>query len=390
MKKIEKLIHLLPAMITAVIVCSCDTGQKKSVPVEETADRQGIVFTSEQVRQAGMEFGYFQDAMLSHDVYAKGKLKVPNNKLATVSTAIGGIVREIFVNPGQHVRKGQALCRLVYPDIIEVQQEYWNAKFDLDLAKEQFERQQLLMDEDISSEKAFQKAERDYLSAKVNFDALEMNMQLAGFDIESLKNGNIKDHLDIRSPITGKVNEVQIHLGQYVDPDRPLFRVLDKTQMYVELMVFEKDIPFVSIGQRVTISLSNISDQVYEGHISTISSSMDETARSIPVIAVIDDIPQNAYAGMFVASTIHTGEATYKALPEGAIISDNEDENYIYYTLDEPDTATEFHFEKMEVKPLLLEEGYASVDLLDSLPENAHIVLKGGYYIRSMYIRSLE
>jgi cobalt-zinc-cadmium efflux system membrane fusion protein len=246
------------------------------------------------------------------------------------------------------------------------------------------------MDEDISSQKAFEIAERDYLSALVNFKALEMNMKLAGFDINSLETGAIKDHLDIFSPITGKVNEVLIHLGQYVDPDVPLFRVLDKRRMYVELMVFEKDIPFVSTGQRVTMTLSNISEKVFEGTVATISSSMDEMARSIPVIALLKEIPPNAYAGMFVASTIHTNESTYSALPEEAIVSDNQNENYLYFTLNDPDTSTEFHFGKIGVLPLLIEDGYASMKLLDSLPDGSHIVVRGGYYIKSMYVRSLE
>jgi hypothetical protein len=78
------------------------------------------------------------------------------------------------------------------------------------------------------------------------------------------------------------------------------------------------------------------------------------------------------------------------ALPEEAIVSDSENEHYIYYTLNDPLASRQVHFYKVRVIPQLIEDGFASMDLIDPLPEEALIVVKGGYYIRSMYVRSLE
>jgi cobalt-zinc-cadmium efflux system membrane fusion protein len=337
-----------------------------------------------------MKFGQFQEALLSHDVYAKGKLILPNEKRAEVSAFIGGITKQIFVRQGEYVKKGQPLCRLVYPDIIEVQQEYLNAKYDLELASGQYDRQKLLLNEDISSKKAYQLAERNYLSAKVNYEALMMNIELAGFDLSILNSGKISDHLDIRSPISGKVTKVNLNMGHYVEPGLPLFGIADISELFVELMVFEKDIQYVEPGQRVTMTLSNISDDVIEGEIFSIGSTMEEMARTVPAIAHFEEMPAIAYPGMFVASTIHTGESMYNALPESAIVSEGDGENYFYYTMNDPKNDPEIQFEKVGVNLLLVEDGFASMELVDPLPDGSRIVVEGGYYIRSMYIRSVE
>jgi cobalt-zinc-cadmium efflux system membrane fusion protein len=388
--KNRSFIHLILALGLFSFVLSC--GQKEIAGDEEQdiEGPQGVVFTPEQVRYAKMKFGDFVEAKLSHDVYAKGKIKLPSDKLAEVNTTLGGIVNSIYVHNGEDVRKGQPLCRLVHPDIIQVQSDYLKARYDLSVAREHFERQKLLATEEVASQKAYQVAERDFLWASIHFKALKMNAQLAGFDMQSLDEGVILDHLDIRSPISGKVDDIYLHIGKFVEPGMPMFDVVDKSDLHAEIMVFERDIPYVKTGQRVTMSLSNISDEVFEGEVYTIYHSMEESARTIPIIVHFDKVPEDSYPGMFVSSTIHTGEDVYQALPEEAIVAEKDDENYIYYTLDDPISSEEIRFEKIQVHPLLIEDGYASVALLDSLPPNAHIVLEGGYYIRSMYIRSLD
>jgi len=378
------------SIVLLIITVSCGRQEVPTEDVETSVNDTGVTFTRAQIEQAGIKFGNFEEAELSHDVFAKGKLVLPNNRHAQVSTTIGGIVSHIWGHPGDYVKKGQNLCRLSHPDIIKAQQDYLNAKFDLDLAKEQYERLKVLVNEDVASRKNFQVAERDYFTAETNFNALKMNAHLAGFDVQSLESGAIQGHLDIVCPITGKINNINLYIGQYVSPGMPLFDVVDKSELHVELMVFEKDIPFIETGQRVTLTLSNISDHVFEADIFTIGSTMEETARTIPVLAHLHEVPDNSYPGMFVSATIHTGESIFNALPEDAIVAEHEGEYYIYYTLDDYPSAEKINFLKVRVEPGLIEDGSASMELLEPLPENAHIVVSGGYYIRSMFIRSVE
>jgi cobalt-zinc-cadmium efflux system membrane fusion protein len=385
-----KIFNIFVIMSISVFLFTCNRPESLPLEVLEPSSHERVTFSREQVKQARIEFGGFQDAELSHDVYAKGKLMLPNDKMAEVNTTIGGIVSKIFVHHGESVGKGQPLCRLVHPDIIKLQQAFLNAKYEFNLASEQYGRQQLLIDEDISSKKDFEMSECNYLIARVNLEALKMNARLAGLNMQDLEAGTIRDHIDICSPIGGNVNDILIHIGQYVEPGAALFDVVDKTDLYAELMVFEKDIPYIRIGQRVTMTLSNISEKVFEGEVFAVHSTMEETARTIPIIVNFNELPDNSYPGMFVASTIHTGEAICSAIPESAIVSESDGEHYIYYTMDDPENATEMHFMKVRVKPVLVEDGYASIEVLDSLPENAMIVVEGSYYIRSVFLRSLE
>ncbi len=385
-----KIHTILSILSLAAFLFSCSS---REASIEESSVRnepQGVSFTPDQVKEAGIVFGHFVEAELSHDVFAKGRLQLPNDRMAEANTFLGGMVSRIYIHHGAEVKKGQAICKLTHPDIIQLQQDYLNAKYELEVATQQYERQKKLVKEDIASKKNFQMAERDYLKAKTDFDALEMNARLAGFSMDALNKGEITDHLDIVSPIQGKVNKISVNLGQYVSPGESVAEIVDKSDLHVEMMVFEKDIPFIKPGQRVTLTLSNISDQVLEGKVFTVGSTMEETARTIPVLAHLNEMPPDAYPGMFISATIHTGESMFSALPEDAIIAEREGEYYVFYTTDDITSTGIIRFDKVRVNPGLIEDGYASMEVLDPLPENASIVVAGGYYIRSVMVRSIE
>ncbi len=384
-----KNIHILIILFIAGTIISCNTHQTKEETMSVASVPDQVTLSGAQIREAGISLGNFQEAELSHDVNARGRLILPHNSEAAVSTMIGGIVSEIVVHIGDKVKKGTALCKLIHTDIIQAQEDYLNARYNYDHAKSQFERQKVLNRENVSSEKSFQESERNYLSAKTRYDALEIMLRTGGFDMDKLAKGQIEEYLVLRSPIDGQVDKINTNLGKYEGPDQRLFDVVNKSDLHIELMVFEKDVPLVQTGQRVTFSLSNLGDKIYEASVFAIGSTMEESARTVPVLAHFKSREENLFPGMFVAATIHTGESMFQALPENALIAENENEYYIYYTLDEP-TASDFRFRKIPVKPGLIEDGFAQINLLGDLPEGALIVIEGAYYIRAEFMKALE
>jgi len=383
---------ILAMLIVAGIVYSCEQRQpvteEQSVPSSEMAGDR-ITLSLEQVQRAGLSFGAFEEVELSHDVNAPGRLYLPNDNMARVSSMVNGIVHSIDIHIGNPVAKGTRLCRLVHPDIIQIQEIYIKAKLEYKLAGQDYERQQVLKKEKVSAGKVFQVSERDYFTAKATYESLRLRLKLAGFNLEAVDRGEIRDYLDVLSPIKGIVDKINVNLGNLAGPEVELFHIVCKEHMYLEVMVFEKDIPLVKVGQRVTFQLSNFSEHVYESEIFSIGSSLDMDTRSIPVFAEFEDVPDNIYPGMFVAATIHTGEGIFTSLPESAIISERQDEHYLFYTMDDIKGA-QLNFRKVAVTIGLSEDEYVQVDLAEPLPEGAMIVIDGGYYVRAEMLRSLE
>jgi len=380
-------------LITAILLASCTPKQQQepeNAAPEPANVNAAVTLTQEQLKRAGVRFGQVENVELSHDVYAAGRLQLPNDEVAGVNAMINGNVSALFVKIGDPVAQGSPLCRLVHPDIIQIQEDYIKAKLDFELATQEYNRQKVLNNEKIASGKIFQESERNFLNAKAGFEALKMKLELAGFNMESIGKGEISKYLDIRSPIRGIVDKINVNIGNLADPGLELFHIVCKENMMVEIMVFEKDISVVEIGQRVTFELSNFSEDIFETKIASIGSTLHEDTRSIPVYALFEKVPVNVYPGMFLAATIHTGEGVFAALPESAVVNDQEEGTYVFYATEEVREGLPVSFNKARVKTGLAEDDYVGISFIDSLPAGLPVVIEGGYYLRAEILKNLE
>jgi cobalt-zinc-cadmium efflux system membrane fusion protein len=86
---------------------------------------------------------------------------------------------------------------------------------------------------------------------------------------------------------------------------------------------------------------------------------------------------------MFVSSEIHTGENAVTALPEEAVLRIDDDYFIIFYTCKAMQNEKGTSFKSVEVKLGNIEDGFVQVTTVDEIPEDALIVIKGGYYLKT-------
>ncbi len=376
-------------MVIMLAGFSCKHGPEKQQTVDSSPEkRNGLVLSADVVEKAGITFGVIDYKMLSHDISARGQILLLPDKRANVSVMIGGTIQSIRVTYGQKVRKGEVLAYYTHPEIIEVQQNYLNAKYNMAVIEKEFERQEALWQEKVKSEKEYQYAKLEYQKAKADLQATLAKISLINVDVKALDEGKIQQSLPIVSPISGQVEEINVSLGQYVDVHNSLFLVIDKSSPVLQLKVFEKDIHLIEVGQRVTFASSTSTIEEHEAEIFNVGSLVEQDARIIYVMARISGKIPGLIPGMFVASTIHTREQDLKALPETAVVIENESTRFGFYTTD-PAGSSELHFKPFLLNTGFVEEGYVEVYPMEELPENARIVLTGVYYLKSEMMKSL-
>jgi cobalt-zinc-cadmium efflux system membrane fusion protein len=338
---------------------------------------------------AGIEFGNLEKKELSGDVAAKGKIVLPPQSKALVSPVMGGVVETIKVMPGEQVKKGDILALLMHPAFTSLQEEYIQAVNHFELIESEFQRQQKLFEEKVTSEKKLLETKTEYQSLKAQIASLEMRLGQAGLSTEKISRGKIEAFIPVRSPIDGIVNSIFTNIGANANENNPLFEVVCRRNLYVELSVFEKDIMKIRKGQRVTFGLSNIDNEEYEASVIAVGGSVEEMGRVVKVLSEFKNQGDVLLPGMFVAAEIHTGEEEFDALPESAIMNFGSDQTYIYYTSSGLSDATLF-FEKAFVKTGFAEEGFIQIVLTEALPSGALVVINGGYYLRAEEMKNKE
>lgn len=374
---------LLTIMIVFWLVYACSFSPEVNNEVEETTiPDSGIILNAEAVKIAGIKFGIIESKLLSHDVNARGQIQLLPQKVALVSVMVAGAIQSINVNYGQIVRKGDVLATYSSHEFLEMQQLYLNAKTNLEKIQKDFERQQSLWDKKVISEKEFQQASSDFHQAKVDFKASEAEMSLLHIDLNKLNSGEISKSIPIVSPIDGQVEGIQTTIGQFVSLGDQIFKVIDKSEPVLQLMIFEKDIHLIQNDQRVNFTLPRSPTTNYEATIFNVGSTVEQNARIVHAYASIKEGPKNLVPGMFVSSTIHTSEQMRFALPESAVVVENDNKKYGFYTLDD-DSSSLFRFYPIFFRSGYSEEGFVEVWPEYKIPEHARFVISGTYYLKS-------
>ncbi|MCB0804206.1 MAG: efflux RND transporter periplasmic adaptor subunit, partial [Bacteroidales bacterium] len=325
MRKLKNQIILIASI---AFLSACDSMPESQGEELASSTESGIVLTQEQVRRAGITLGTIEKVMLSHDVNARGQVTVPPQARATVSAVMPGIIESIRVNPGEKVRKGEVLATYTHPGFITIQQEYLEQLNQLELLEKDYVRQKQLRDKNINSAKEFQEVEASYHRTKASVEAGKARLAMLHIDAASLESGNIITSVQILSPVAGVVNKVNANIGMSVEPGISLFHILNTSELLLQVKVFEKDMHLVGPGQRITFKTSGNNGEELVAHVTSVGAMVEDDTRTIEVLAAIENPAAGLIPGMFVSSKIHTSEQMLDALPEDAVIIENNNETY--------------------------------------------------------------
>lgn len=167
-----------------------------------------------------------------HHFEVYGNVEAPENVLLTAQA--GGEVMSIPVKEGQQVKKGQLLVK-VDADVTRKNME--EVRNSLSLAKDVFERQERLWNQNIGSQ-------MQYLEAKNNKEALEKKLE------------TLEAQLKLASavaPIDGIIDEIYPNVGEVASPGAPLVRIVNLNEVYIKADVSERYLGVVKEGTKVEV-----------------------------------------------------------------------------------------------------------------------------------------
>ena len=404
MKRVK---YIKPFLIAAILIFlsvfdACNNNKSsdktKNTNTEATQQKQGeagvIELTGQQMKAVGIELGFVEQKNLNAVVKASGQLEAPPQYKADVNVLMGGIVRKIFVLEGQAVKKGQLLLTVENPDFIKMQQDYLTTKNEFAFTQAEYQRQKELQQANAGTGKNLQQVEADYNAEKSKILTLEKQLQEIGIKPSSALNGNITTQVNIVAPIGGTIGHIEVNTGTYAETTKPLMEIVDNSQIHCDLIVYEKDLFKVKVGQKVNFMLTNQNNQQIEGKIYGINKSFENESKGIIVHAIIDNASKyNLIQGMYVTALIDVGNQLVSAVPVDAIVH-SEGKDYIFMldeNSDKPnsdanekkDTGETMHFKKIEVATGVSELGYVQINEVEEIPKDAKIVTKGAFYILS-------
>jgi RND family efflux transporter MFP subunit len=282
-----------------------DHSQHGASPTASAA--QPVMLTADQARRIGVTYAVAEMTPLEREIRTVGEVTYDETGVSAVALKIDGWVERLYVNfTGQAVSRGTPLMSIYSPMLVTAQEE-------------------LLLAKRLEAEVA-----RGSADARENAASLleSARRRLSYWDIPDAEvarieqSGQVQRAITLRAPVSGFVVEKNVLQGQRVMAGDALYRIADLATVWVEGEVFERDLPSVRLGQRVTVQLDALPGRALTGRITYIYPTLNTETRTSRVRVALANPGMLLKPGMY-ATLIWSGSAVVSALsvPRTAVIS---------------------------------------------------------------------
>ncbi len=193
---------------------------------------------------------------------------------------------------------------------------------------------------------------------------IESNESLAPYEVKSL--------------IAGTVTDKHLTLGEVITDDSHAFTIADLSSVWVNLSVYQKDLPHIKIGQKVVISAGPDSPET-TGSISYISPLLDEATRTATVRVVLSNPEGYWRPGLFINGLVVINSVEVEVLVPKTAIEAIDDQKVVFVQTPEgfiPQQVTVGRNSKTHV------------EIRSGLSPGQKFVTKGGFTLKAELAKS--
>lgn len=326
------------------LILSCSTKNKRQVENTTAADTaHTLTITPATFKAAHIMLGKITEQPLGASLKLNGMLDVPPQNLISIAAPLGGYIQSTDLLQGMKVKKGQLLAKIESTEFIQLQQDYLENKSKLEFLEAEYSRQQELAKENVNAQKSLQQAKSQFQTTQATVKGLKARLSMIHINVSQLENSEIRQTLNIISPIDGFVTVVSVNVGQYVTPTTVMFEIVNIEHIHAELQVYEKDIRKISVGQKVTFQLNHETGS-RTASVYLIGKEISDD-RTVRIHCHLDKEDESLLPGMFVTASIETSMREATVLPVKALVS-FEGKDYVFARMN---SANEFELIPVEI-----------------------------------------
>jgi cobalt-zinc-cadmium efflux system membrane fusion protein len=381
MKMVERLWQRLALAVAvaglAVTLSSCQGGGAKSSNTREGGNPTNpALFSVPTDQMAHIQVLTVEPGTLARSLRLTGAVAYNSFHTTPVITQVSGPVSRVVVVPGQNVRQGEPMLYVASPDFSQLRTNYLKAKDAYALAQKAFARAKDLYDHHAIAEANLEQAESAEVQAGGDVVAAQSALRVLGIsDPDELVRTAPTFEVPVKAPIAGLVVEQDVAVGQLIQPgSTQCFMISDVHTVWVLVNVYQKDLPYVRVGDTVTIQTDAYPD-VFHGRISYIAASLDPNTRTLQARIETNNPGGKLKKDMYVTAAVNAGEIKNTiVLPDAAVLRDNENQPYVY---------TEIMTDQFGRRPVTIGESVnGQTEITGGLKTGDKVVGNGGLFLQ--------
>jgi cobalt-zinc-cadmium efflux system membrane fusion protein len=290
------------------------------------------LFTIPQDQMAHVQVLTVQPTTLTRSLRLTGAVAYNSFRTTPVITQVSGPVSRIVVVPGQKINKGTPMLYVASPDYSQLRTNYIKARDAYALAQKANARAQDLYQHHAIAEQGVEQAQSAETQAGGDLASAQAALKVMGItDLDALVNGPPSFEVPVRAPISGQVVEQDVSAGQLLQTGTTqCFMISDTSNVWVLVNVYQKDLPYVRVGDVVAIQTDTY-PQVFHGKISYVAASLDPNTRTLQARIETGNPGEKLKKDMYVAAIVNAGKISDAiALPDAAVLRDTENQPFVY------------------------------------------------------------
>jgi len=257
------------------------------------------------------------EEIVESEITLTGKITLDEDKVARVFPLAGGFVKDLNVELGDYVRKGQVLAIIRSPEIAGFTKEGIDAESQLRLAEKNAQVAAELYKTGNISQVEYINSQKEYENAKGELARIQAVLDMYGAGKDAT--------YPIKSPVSGVIVQKNVALNMELRTEdiSPVFIVGNLDEVWVMANIYESDISKIKEGYEAEVTTISYPGKVYKGKIDKIFSLMDPESKVVKARVTLQNQNFELKPEMFANVKINWKEQFSKlTIPTEALIFD--------------------------------------------------------------------
>ena len=234
---------------------------------KEVTKAATVKLTSDVIQKIGVRTALVDEFPLRRTIRTVGHVTYDETRIVDITTKISGWAEKLYVDfTGQMVKKGEPLIEIYSPELVSTQEEYLLA-----VQSKGYLGESRFPEIRAGAQSLLSSTRRRLLLWDITEEQIEI--------LEREK--TVQKFMTIYSPQRGIVIEKDVFEGGFVKSDKPLYRIADLSKVWVNVSIYEYELPWVEVGQTATMTLSYAPGKTFQGKISFIYPYLEEKTRTV-------------------------------------------------------------------------------------------------------------
>ena len=312
-----------------------------------------LQMTEDAMKLANIQTMVIGNQSGNKELRLNGKVQIDERKLYAQSTHIPGRIEQLMINfTGDKVSKGQTLAYVYSPDLLTAQEELLQANSIKN-----------------SQPELFDAAKQKLLNWRIGETTIN----------KIISTGKLIQQFPITADVSGIVTAKKVELGDYVDRGTSIYEIADLSSLWVLFDVYESDMTWIKVGDKVTYTIQSLPGETFEGKISFIDPFINPQTRVATARIELKNVDNKLKPEMFASGVIKNNALSKNTkdivIPKTAIMWTGE--RSVVYIKSNSGTSVEFMLREVTLGPSL---GEAYV-ITSGLSFGEEIVVNGTFTV---------